>query len=330
MKTRITTRRAALAAALALGLGTAAPAGAQTVLKFGHYGPTADPVHAGALKFKEVVERESNGALKIEIFPAEQLGKGADMIIGAQVGSLDITVTGNPFFGAVAPEQSALDIPFLFRSPEHAYRVIDGPIGRELMAKFDARGLKGLAYWEIGFRNITNSVRPVRTPADLKGMKLRTTPNPMHVEAFKMWGANPTPMAISEVYLALSTKTVDGQENPTVHIAKLKFQEVQKHMSVTRHAFTAAPMVMNLAKFNALSPAHQALLLKAAKEGSMAERKVNEGLEAESLALIRKAGVEVIENVDTQPFRAVAYEPIRKMYADKHGGDILAKIDALK
>jgi tripartite ATP-independent transporter DctP family solute receptor len=285
----------------------------QTVIKFAHYGPTSDPVHVGALKFKEVLEKESAGAFKVEIFPQEQLGKGADMIIGTQVGSIDVSVTGNPFYGGVSPEQAALDIPFLFRTVDHAYRVIDGPLGRELMDKFDARGLKGLAYWEIGFRNITNSVRPIRTPADLKGVKLRTTPNPMHIEAFKIWGANPTPMAISEVYLALNTKTVDGQENPTVHIAKLKFQEVQKYMSVTRHAFTAAPVVMN-----------------SAKEGAIAERQNNASLEAESLAAIRKAGVEVIENVNTEPFRAAAYEPVRKMYADKFGGDLLAKIDALK
>jgi tripartite ATP-independent transporter DctP family solute receptor len=302
----------------------------QTLIKFAHYGPVGDPVHVGALKFKEVIERESAGAFKVDIFPQEQLGKGADMIIGAQVGSIDVSVTGNPFFGGVSPEQAALDIPFLFKSPEHAYRVIDGPIGRELMDKFESRGLKGLAYWEIGFRNITNSVRPVRTPADLKGLKLRTTPNPMHIEAFKIWGANAAPMAISEVYLALNTHTVDGQENPTVHIAKLKFHEVQKYMSITRHAFTAAPIVMNLTKFKALSPQHQALFMKAAKEGGLAERQNNASLEAESLATIRKAGVEVIENINAEPFRATAYEPVRKIYTDKFGSDVLSKIDALK
>ena len=302
----------------------------QTLIKFAHYGPTSDPVHVGALKFKEVLEKESAGAFKVEIFPQEQLGKGADMIIGTQVGSIDVSVTGNPFYGGVSPEQAALDIPFLFKSVDHAYRVIDGPIGRELMDKFDTRGIKGLAYWEIGFRNIANSVRPIRSPADLKGLKLRTTPNPMHIEAFKIWGANPAPMAISEVYLALNTKTVDGQENPTVHIAKLKFQEVQKYMSVTRHAFTAAPLVMNLAKFKALTPQQQAMFMKAAKEGALAERQNNVSLEAESLAAIRKAGVEVIENVNTEPFRTSAYEPVRKIYVDKFGSDVLNKIDALK
>jgi tripartite ATP-independent transporter DctP family solute receptor len=301
---------------------------AQTVIKFSHYAPPTDPVHVGALKFKEVVEKESNGAFKVEIYPQEQLGKGPDMIIGTQVGSIEVSVTGNPFYGGVSPQQAALDIPFLFRSPAHAYRVIDGPIGRELMEKFESKGLKGLAYWEIGFRNITNSVRPVRTPADLKGMKLRTTPNPMHIEAFKLWGANPTPMAISEVYLALNTRTVDGQENPTVHIAKAKFQEVQKYMSVTRHAFTAAPLVMNLVKFNSLSPQHQAVFLKAAHEGAVAERKSNQDMEADSMAQIKKAGVEVIENIDTEPFRAMVSQPVRKLYTDKFGSDILNKIDA--
>ncbi len=317
-------------ATTATALCLMASAHAQTVLRFGHYGPVGDPVHVASLKFKEIVERESGGAFRVDVTPAEGLGKGAEMIVGTQLGTIDISVTGNPFFGGVAPEQSALDIPFLFRTPDHAYRVIDGPIGRELMDKLEAKSLKGLAYWEIGFRNLTNSVRPVRSPADLKAMKLRTTPNPMHVEAFKIWGANPAPLPISETYLALSTRTVEGQENPTVHIAKLKFQEVQKYMSITRHAFTAAPLVMNLAKFKALSPQHQALMIKAAKEAGMVERKTNHDLEAESLALIKKAGVEVIENIDTEPFRAAAYERVRKMYTDKFGGEVLGKIDALK
>jgi len=316
--------------AIAIAFALTTTAHAQTVLRFGHYGPVGDPVHAASLKFKEVVEKESGGAFRVDVTPAEQLGKGSEMIVGTQLGTIDVSVTGNPFFGGIAPEQSALDIPFLFRTPEHAYRVIDGPIGRELMDKLEAKGLKGLAYWEIGFRNITNSVRPVRTPADLKGMKLRTTPNPMHIEAFKIWGANPTPLPISETFLALSSRTVDGQENPVVLIAKARFQEVQKHLSMTRHAYTAAPLVMNLARFKSLSPQHQALMLKAATEAGLVERKINADIEAESLATIRKAGVEVIENVDTAPFRAAAYERVRKMYTDKFGAEVLAKIDALR
>ena len=320
---------ATFAAALLLA-AAATSASAQTALRFGHYGPVGDPVHIASLKFKEIVEKESGGAFRIDVTPAEQLGKGSEMIVGTQLGTIDLSVTGNPFFGGLAPEQSALDIPFLFRTPEHAYRVMDGPIGRELMDKLESKNLKGLAYWEIGFRNLTNSARPIRSPADLKGMKLRTTPNPMHVEAFKIWGANPAPLPISETYLALSNKTVDGQENPTVLIAKFKFHEVQKHLSITRHAYTAAPLVMNLAKFKALSPAHQALMLKAAVGAGLVERQFNASIEAESLALIKKAGVEVVDNINIEPFRAQAYDRVRKMYTDKFGGDVLSKIDALK
>ena len=307
----------------------ATPAHAQPiVLKFGHYGPTADPVHAGALKFKEIVEADSKGAIRVDVFPSEQLGAGTKMIEGTQLGTIEINISGNPFYGGIVPEMSALDIPFLFKSPQHAYEVIDGPLGRELLGKLEAKGMKGLAYWEIGFRNLTNSKRPITKPEDLKGLKLRTTPNPLHVEAFKLWGANPTPMAISEVYLALQTGTVDGQENPTVHIAKNKFQEVQKHMSITRHAFTAAPMVMNLAKFNSLSAEQQQLLMRAAAEGAKVERKMNHDEETTSLEAIRKAGVQVVENVDTAPFRALAYDKVRATYAGKFGDQIINKIDA--
>lgn len=328
----IRTRLAPLAAAFALSVAAVLPAAAQTapiVLRLAHYGPTADPVHAGALRFKEVVEQGSGGAIRIDVFPSEQLGAGVRGLEGTQLGSIDLNVSGNPFFGGIAPEMSALDIPFLFRSVDHAYAVIDGPLGRQLLDRLDAKGLKGLAFWEIGFRNLTNSKRPITKPEDLKGMKLRTTPNPMHVEAFKLWGANPAPLPISETYLALQTGTVDGQENPVVHIAKLKFQEVQKHLSLTRHAFTAAPMTMNLAKFNGLSKAHQDLLMRAAAEGAKVERKMNHDEEAASLEAIRKAGVQVVENVDTGPFRAAAYDKVRAMYTSRFGSDLVDRIDAM-
>ncbi|MCB1810010.1 MAG: TRAP transporter substrate-binding protein DctP, partial [Candidatus Competibacteraceae bacterium] len=174
------------------------------------------------------------------------------------------------------------------------------------------------------------NLRPVSVPADLQGMKIRTTPNPAHVKAFELLGANPTPMPFAELYVALQTGTVDGQENPVVHIYNSRLHEVQKYLSLTAHAYTAAPLVMNLPKFNSLSPEHQQLLLTAAHEAVVYERQLNQEQAEESLAKIKQAGLEVVETPDTEAFRAIVAEPTRALYSDQFGTELLDKIDALR
>lgn len=315
---------AALAAVVVLG------AEAQTTLRFAHTQPTSDTHHLAAVRMAEQVARATNGQLRISIHPAGELGNDPAILEGVRLGTIDIGQTGNPFYTRFEPKLNALDIPFLFTSHEHVYRVVDGEVGSGLLAELEKHRMKGLAFWEIGFRKITNSRRPIVTPADLQGLKIRTTPNPAHVEAFRLWGANPTPMAFTEVYLALETRAVDGQENPLNIIRSNRFQEVQRHLSFTDHAYTVSIVSMNLAKFRALPEAQQKALLEAAREAAVYQRRLNREQEGQDLATIKAAGVEVVEQVDTEAFRRLAFEPVKAAFVALHGAALIDAILALR
>lgn len=317
-----------LGAALAAVVAFAAEA--QTTLRFAHTQPTSDTHHLAAVRMAELVARATNGQLAISIHPAGELGNDPAVLEGVRLGTIDIGQTGNPFYTRFEPKLNALDIPFLFASHEHVYRVADGEIGARLLAELEKHRMKGLAFWEIGFRKITNSRRPIVTPADLQGLKIRTTPNPAHVEAFRLWGANPTPMAFTEVYLALETRAVDGQENPLNIIRSNRFQEVQRHLSFTDHAYTVSIVSMNLAKFRALPEAQQKALLEAAREAAIYQRRLNREQEGQDLAAIKAAGVEVVERVDTEAFRRLAFEPVKAAYVAQHGAALIDAILALR
>ncbi|TQF77456.1 TRAP transporter substrate-binding protein [Elioraea sp. Yellowstone] len=315
---------AALSAAVALA------ASAQTTLRFAHTQPTGDTHHLAAVRMAELVAQATGGALRISIHPAGELGNDPAILEGVRLGTIDIGQTGNPFYTRFEPKLNALDIPFLFASHEHVYRVVDGEVGSGLLAELEKHRLKGLAFWEIGFRKITNSRRPIVTPADLQGLKIRTTPNPAHVEAFRLWGANPTPMAFTEVYLALETRAVDGQENPLNIIRSNRFHEVQRHLSFTDHAYTVSIVSMNLARFRALPEAQQKALVDAAREAAIYQRRLNREQEGQDLAAIKAAGVEVVERVDTEAFRRLALEPVKAAYVAQHGAALVDAILALR
>jgi TRAP-type transport system periplasmic protein len=223
-----------------------------------------------------------------------------------------------------------LDLPYLFTSFEHVYHVVDGPVGKQLLSELEQHQLKGIAFWEIGFRNITNSKRPITRPDDLKGIKIRTTPNPAHVAAFQALGASPAPLAFPEVYLALQNGTVDAQENPINLIYASKFFEVQKHLSLTQHAYTVSVVAMNLAKFNALTPEQQTVILDAAKEAAVQQRKMNRDIEGENLAKMKQAGLAVVEKVDPKPFQDALGDKIKKTYVDRFGPDLVDAIEKAK
>jgi tripartite ATP-independent transporter DctP family solute receptor len=235
-------------------------------------------------------------------------------------------MTGNPFFTSFAPELNVFDLPYLFRDFDHAYKVIDGPIGVELRRGLEKQGMVPLGVLEIGFRNLTNNKRPVKTPDDVKGLKLRTTPNPAHLQAFRLLGANPVPMPITEVYLALKTGAVDGQENPVAHILALKFHEVQKYMSLTYHAYTLTNVVMNPKKFQDLKPEYQKALVEAMEEARDWDRKYNREIDGQALVKIKAAGVQVEENPDREAFRKMVADAVAEEYTKKFGRDILDKI----
>lgn len=323
------TRRTALGGASA-GIALFAigrPAMAQGAkLRFAHPHPESDSWHKAALLFAERVKKQTDGRFEVQVFPNGSLGSDSQTISAVRGGSLDICLTGNPFFTGLAPKLNVLDLPFLIQSRNHAAAVMDGAIGDGLRRELEPSNLKALATWEIGWRNLTNNRRPVATPADLRGLKIRTTPNPAHLRAFQLLGAVPTPMAFTELFTALETGTVDGQENPVTLILHAKFFEVQKHLSLTRHAFTTGPVVMNKQKFDAYPPEVQKALTSVAIELAAEQRKMNEDAEGSSLAALKKGGMQAVENPDRDAFAKIVTAEVEKEFVGKYGAETLEAI----
>jgi TRAP-type transport system periplasmic protein len=274
------------------------------------------------------VKAGSKGALEVQVFPNGVLGNDPTLINSVRGGTLDICVGGNPFFTGLAPKLNALDLPFLFKDRKHVVAVLEGPIGEELRNELTTSNLKALATWEVGWRNVTNGKRPVRTPDDLKGLKIRTTPNPAHIKAFQLLGAVPTPMAFTELFTALETGAVDGQENPTTLILSARFYEVQKHLSLTQHAFTTAPLVMNQNKYAALSPDLQKVVIDSARQAGVLQREMNAASEASSLAELKAKGMQAVEQIDSGAFQRIVADEVRKEFATKHGAELPDRIAA--
>ncbi|MBL3586633.1 TRAP transporter substrate-binding protein [Rhodovulum sulfidophilum] len=325
-------RRSFIAAAGAAGALLAAPsilgAAGKITLRMGHPHPETDSWQDTALWMGETLAEKSGGEIGLQVFPNGLLGNDPTMINSVRAGALDIMVTGNPFFTSLAPELNVLDLPYLFHDRDHVARVLDGEIGDRLRTDFEGTGLYALALWETGWRHVTNSRRPVETPDDIKGLKIRTTPNPAHIEAFRLLGAVPTPMAFTELFTALEMGAVDGQENPTTLILNSRFYEAQKYLSLTQHAFTAAPLVTNAAKLDAMDEDMRALLIETAQEGARRQRAMNVEREVTSLAKLREEGMEVVETPDRKAFRAIVAEPVQASFGEEFGSELIEQINA--
>jgi TRAP-type transport system periplasmic protein len=299
-------------------------------LKLGHAVNTTDGQHAAAMKLAELVKQRTNGDVDITIYPANQLGNDAAMINGVRGGTIDIVSSGASNFNGIVANTAAMELPFVFRSAQHAYAVLDGTVGTGVMNELSPHGLKGLAYWENGWRAFTNNKRPVRTPDDLKGLKIRSTPNPYHIQAFKLLGMNPSPMPIAELYTALETGTFDAQEHPINVTWSSKFHEVQKHLTISNHVYSPLMVVMNKAKFDSLPPNYQAIVVAAAREAATYQRQLNASNAGKVVADLKKSGMQVVENVDMAPFQKIVSEQIAKTFAEKNGPALLKAIDDVK
>lgn len=317
----------AAAALVALAFAaTDAAAQQPRTLKLGHALSLTSHYGVGATAFGEDLARRSNGRFKVEQFPASALGGEREMIEGLQIGTLDLVVTSTGPVGNFVPETLITDIPFLFRNYDHARGVLDGPIGQEILAKFPARNLVALAWWENGFRHLTNSKRAVNAPDDMKGLKVRTMENQVHMTAFRTIGALPTPMAFPELLTALQQGTVDGQENPIPVIVSAKLAQMQKHLTLTGHVYSPSLLLMAPSVYNTLSAADKAMLHEAAKVGAQANRRHVNQVEQNGLAELRAAGMQVIETIDNAKFQA-ALAPAYAEYAKRFGE---ANIDRIK
>lgn len=280
--------------------------------------PMDHPYNIGAKKFADLIHERTGGRIEIKLYPSNQLGKGErEMTEGVQQGAIDLLVSSTGPLGGFSPSINILDFPFLFRDFTHVDRVLDGPLGRRLLDDFEKAQIKALAFWENGFRHLTNNRGPVSNVEDAKGLKIRTMENRVHLAAWKAAGLNPTPMAWGEVFTALQQKVIDGQENPIAvfHSSKL-WDATQKHFSLTAHVYSPSPFLMSQKVFDSLPREDRELFLKTALEVGRFQRKVNRDAEEEKLTEIASKGVRVVRDVDRESFKQ-AMSPIYDQFSSQ-------------
>ncbi len=306
-----------------------AAAGAATTLKMNisisqnsHYGVAVDT-------FAREVERRTNGRYKVQNFYSGGLGAERESIEALQLGTLDLTMTSTGPVPNFVPEVAILDIPFLFRDYAHARAVLDGPIGQKMLQKFPPKGIQALAWGENGFRHMTNKKRPVTVPDDLKGLKMRTMENPVHIQASKAFGIIPTPMAFTEVFIALQQGTVDGQDNPLSVIEAAKFDQVQTNLTLPGHVYSPALLLMSKGQWDKLSAADKQAFVEAAKEAVKANGARIDEDESKAAADLRSKGMAVVEVVDKSKFQATL-GPTYFDFGKKFGQDNIDRIKNYK
>jgi len=290
------------------------------VLKTAHNGNEKHPFQKGFEEFKRSLEAETQKAVEVQIFPNAQLGSEQEATQMVKLGL--IAASASTTAGGLAtsvPEAELFNLPFIFRDLDHCYRVIDGPIGQELAGVIE-RKLNGLVlgYWFSGIRNVWNSKRPVRIPADLKGIKIRVMASPLLIETFNTLGAQATPMAFGELYSALQTRVVDGGETDHLDLLYERFYEVTKYVSLTNHMYVVTALIFSRKIYDRLPPDVQAAVLKAGRASVAAEREAIDILSASALEELKTRGLQFIE-VERGLFR----EKVRAVYennADKVGG----------
>lgn len=318
-----------LAIGLSLALGFVGLVSAQTVMKISI--SIAQNSHQGIAidTFGKEVEKRTGGRYKVQSFFSGSLGGERESIEAVQLGTQELTFSSSGPVPNFVPDAKILDIPFLFRDKAHARAVLDGPIGQEMLSKFDAKGFKALAWGENGIRHMTNNKRAVNAPEDLKGLKMRTMENPVHVAAYKGLGIVTTPMAFPEVFTALQQGTVDGQENPLSVIMASKFDQVQKYLTLTGHVYSPGIFLMSKPVFDKLSAADKQAFLDAAKEGVKANRARVDEDDAKGVTELRSKGMNVNENVDKAKFVAML-GPVNAEFEKQFGKANIDKIRNVK
>ena len=316
-------------AAAALSLGLVGYASAQNTMKISI--SVAQNSHQGVAidTFAKEIEKRTAGRYKIQTFYSGSLGGERESIEAVQLGTQELAFSSTGPVPNFVPEARILDIPFLFRDKAHARNVLDGAIGQDMLTKFESKGFKALAWGENGVRHMTNSKRSVTSPDDLKGLKMRTMENPVHVAAYKGFGIVPTPMAFPEVFTALQQGTVDGQENPLSVIMAAKFDQVQKHLTLTGHVYSPAIFLMSKGVFDKLSATDKTAFLESAKEGAKAGRARVDEDDSKGVAELKSKGMTVVENVDKAKFVATL-APVNAEFEKQFGKDVLDKIRAVK
>lgn len=320
---------------LGLGLGltlVSLPAQAEITLRFAHYSPESHAVHKAALQFKARVEERTKGEVKIAIFPNNTLGSPPEILEQTKLGVIDIAVPTSGQLDKYDKAFAALMLPFVFDDLAHARRTMDGPMQQWLAPLALKSNLVIIGTWEYGFRNLTNNVRPVNTPADVKGLKIRTPPEIQLEAAMTALGGNVQKIAFPELYLALSQGTVDAEENPVAVIYSSKFYEVQKYLAMTRHVYQALFQVVNSRSWAKLTPEQQQILREESTAAGQAERKQLESEEQGQIAKMEQAGMKVTKP-DLAPFRAAmvpAYKKIGDFAGEANVKTFLGYVEAAR
>ena len=249
--------------------------------------PSGHPIVKGGVKFSELVEQKSGGKMIVRLYPGGVFGSDAQVLTSLQSGSIDFSTMNTGILQTLAKEFAVVDFPFLFNDAREVDAIMDGPVGRQLADKLPEKGLVSLAYYDLGFRNLTNSKRPIKKLEDLQGLSIRVIQSPIYIDTFNALDAKAVPMAFSEVYFALEQKKIDGQENPFSVIAANKLDSVQKYLTVTRHIYNPQSFLMSRKTWDRLNKEEQEILVAAARESAVYQRKVSRDAQERSLASIK-------------------------------------------
>jgi tripartite ATP-independent transporter DctP family solute receptor len=298
-------------------------------IKFAFQNQKGHPQAEGAQKFADLVAQKSGNKIQVKLFPGGTLGGDVQTVSALQGGTIEMTVLNAGILASQVKAFEVFDFPFLFATPQEADAVVDGPFGKGLFDKLAEKNLIGLAYWELGFRNLTNSKRPIQKVEDIAGLKIRVIQSPIYIDMFSALGAAPTPMPFPEVYTALEQKAVDGQENPFTLIRTSKFYEVQKHLAITRHVYNPQAVLIGKKLWDQLSPAEKKIIDDSADEATKFQRELSRKQSDEALADLKKAGMQVTE------FSPAELQRLRdkvKPVIDKHtaavGADVVQQVQA--
>jgi tripartite ATP-independent transporter DctP family solute receptor len=295
--------------------------------KLANNNPKDHPMTIGGEKFAEIVAAKSGGKIKVNVFPAGILGGDAFIVSALQGGTIEVATMNSGILASQVKDFEVFDFPFMFANGKEADAIVDGPFGQKMHAKLADKGIVGLAFFELGFRNITNSKRPLKTVEDIAGLKLRVIPNAINVDWVKAVGANPTPLAFPEVYAALEQGAIDGQENPLSVILANKFFEVQKHLAITNHQYNPQSMIFSKKIWDTLSAEEKKLLQDAAVEAGKFERQFSRDASDKTLDALKKAGMQVTE---FSPAEQAKLREKFKPVIEKHGPAIAATVADLQ
>lgn len=325
MNTKATFFRGGL---LALGLAALAPAAAlaeSVSIRLGHVLPESHSWHKAATGFAEDVKARTEGRVQIDVYPSGQLGSEKEVIEGLQFGSVQAGLIGSGSFQSIEPRVGIIEMPYAWSSREQAFAALDGELGAALAGMLEDKGLKVIGWWENGFRNITNNTRPIETPADLEGLKIRVTPDKVRLATFEGLGAEPAPLSFGELYSALQQGLFDAQENPLAIIHSASFFEVQKYVSLSEHIWGAATLTLSNQVWNKLSQEDQAIVAEAAAEWGGKQRAMVAEANDALIAQLKAEGME-FNTVDKAAF-AEAVAPIWERQKDVYGAELLSILD---